>query len=70
MYSFYAQHCDETPIQEKSSSDNSTIDLKLSDGMTLCLRLFVWILFSPPPVFWYKIPGPDYEIAQPRVPTE
>jgi len=41
MYSLYAQHCDKTPAEGKSSSDNSTVDLILSDGMTLCLRLFV-----------------------------
>jgi len=41
MYSLYAQHCDKTPGEEKSSSYNSTVDLKLLDGMTLCLRLFV-----------------------------
>jgi hypothetical protein len=41
MYSLYAQHCDKTPVEEKSLSENSTVDLKLSDGMTLCLTFIL-----------------------------
>jgi len=40
MYSLYAQHFDKTAGEEKSSFYNSTVHLKLFDGMTLCLRPF------------------------------